>query len=222
MAAAISIGKSLGYGFRRLCVFVKGFRLPGVISRETEVNYSVYSAPSFPEFKSAYSLDKIYPNSGLNVTTIPEPPKNSEEKFSGYIPIDKLKISYSRSSGPGGQNVNKVNTKVEIRFHLSTADWIPESARNKMLEHYKTSITKEGYLVVNSDKTRTQTLNQADCMDKIRCMIREASRSPPEVLPETRQMLKARQDRASSMRLRQKRIHSSLKKDRQSPTLHDI
>ncbi|XP_076366030.1 large ribosomal subunit protein mL62 isoform X3 [Tachypleus tridentatus] len=202
MAAAISIGKSLGYGFRRLCVFVKGFRLPGVISRETEVNYSVYSAPSFPEFKSAYSLDKIYPNSGLNVTTIPEPPKNSEEKFSGYIPI--------------------VNTKVEIRFHLSTADWIPESARNKMLEHYKTSITKEGYLVVNSDKTRTQTLNQADCMDKIRCMIREASRSPPEVLPETRQMLKARQDRASSMRLRQKRIHSSLKKDRQSPTLHDI
>ncbi|XP_013780085.1 peptidyl-tRNA hydrolase ICT1, mitochondrial-like [Limulus polyphemus] len=222
MAAAISIGKPVGFGLRRWCITVKGFRLPAVIWKETQVNYSNYSAPSFPEFKSAYSLDKIYADSSLNLNTIPEPPKNSEEKFSGYIPIDKLKISYSRSSGPGGQNVNKVNTKVEIRFHLSTADWIPESVRNKMLEIYKTSINKEGYFMVNSDKTRTQTLNLADCMDKIRCMIREASRPPPEVLPETRQMLKARQDRASSMRLRQKRIHSSIKKDRQSPTLQDI
>lgn len=47
--------------------------------------------------------------------------------------MDKLKITYSRSSGPGGQNVNKVDTKVDLRFHVKTAEWIPEIVREKIL-----------------------------------------------------------------------------------------
>ncbi|XP_048101365.1 peptidyl-tRNA hydrolase ICT1, mitochondrial isoform X6 [Alosa alosa] len=50
------------------------------------------------------------------------------------IPIDRLKISYSRSSGPGGQHVNKVNSKAEVRFHVQTADWISAEVRTELLQ----------------------------------------------------------------------------------------
>lgn len=48
--------------------------------------------------------------------------------------IEKLKIQSCRSSGAGGQHVNKINTKVEIRFYVASADWIPESSRKRLLE----------------------------------------------------------------------------------------
>lgn len=47
--------------------------------------------------------------------------------------MNKISVTYSRSTGPGGQNVNKVATKVDLRFHVQTADWISEGVRNKML-----------------------------------------------------------------------------------------
>lgn len=46
--------------------------------------------------------------------------------------MDALKITYSRSSGPGGQNVNKVDTKVDLRFHVNSAEWISEPIRQKL------------------------------------------------------------------------------------------
>ena len=46
--------------------------------------------------------------------------------------VDKLTVSYTRSSGPGGQNVNKVNTKAEVRFHIDSADWLPAEAKQKL------------------------------------------------------------------------------------------
>lgn len=47
--------------------------------------------------------------------------------------MNNVTVTYSRSSGPGGQNVNKLDTKVDLRFHVQTAEWIPESVRGKML-----------------------------------------------------------------------------------------
>lgn len=60
--------------------------------------------------------------------------QRADEKFNGYIPMKKLTVTYSRSSGPGGQNVNKLETKVDLRFHVETSDWIPELVRNKLLD----------------------------------------------------------------------------------------
>lgn len=65
----------------------------------------------------------------------------NEETFNGYIPFEKLKITYSRSSGPGGQNGDKVDTKVDLRFHVQTADWIPQVVRDKMLVEVSTDPT---------------------------------------------------------------------------------
>lgn len=60
-------------------------------------------------------------------------PEDSSANFNGYIPIEKLTISYNRSSGPGGQHVNTTNTKVEIRFMVKDATWLPSEIRNKLL-----------------------------------------------------------------------------------------
>ena len=51
-----------------------------------------------------------------------------------HIPVEKLDFSYARSSGPGGQNVNKVNTKAEMRFKVDDADWIPEEVKGRLKE----------------------------------------------------------------------------------------
>jgi hypothetical protein len=55
-----------------------------------------------------------------------------------YVCIsDKLHITYSQSSGPGGQNVNTVNTKVDLRFHVASAEWISQDIRDKILEQVR-------------------------------------------------------------------------------------
>lgn len=51
--------------------------------------------------------------------------------------MNDISVTYSRSSGPGGQNVNRVDTKVDLRFHLETAEWISEAVREKMAIHVR-------------------------------------------------------------------------------------
>lgn len=53
--------------------------------------------------------------------------------------MNKVTVTYSRSSGPGGQNVNKLETKVDLRFHVQTSEWIPEAVRQKMLTNVRCS-----------------------------------------------------------------------------------
>lgn len=57
-----------------------------------------------------------------------------EKTFTGYVPIEELEITYSTSSGPGGQNVNRVHTKVDLRFKLESAKWLPDEVRRKLID----------------------------------------------------------------------------------------
>ncbi|GBM13854.1 Peptidyl-tRNA hydrolase ICT1, mitochondrial [Araneus ventricosus] len=177
----------------------------------TSRTLNLYSFIAVRGFKSEYSLDRIYPESSLNLSK-PKEIKSTPGKFSGFVPLDKLQITYSRSTGPGGQNVNKVNTKVEVRFHVATASWIPDLARENLLKLHRNQITKDGFIILRSDKTRLQTLNLADCMDKLRCYIREAEKPPPEILPETLALQKKRQEKAAAQRLREKRHSQSIRR----------
>lgn len=70
------------------------------------------------------------------------------------IPLDKIDLRYSRSSGPGGQNVNKLNTKVDIRFHVASADWLPQAVRDRIVLYNPQRINKEGDLIVTSQESR--------------------------------------------------------------------
>nr|CAG4649014.1 EOG090X0JCO [Polyphemus pediculus] len=172
-------------------------------------------------FRSNYSLDKLYPNSRLDITTIPNKPESKDGQFSGYIPIDKLEINYSRSSGPGGQNVNCVSTKAEVRFQIASADWIPEPVRLRLMEQVKLQITKEGYFIIKSDRTRSQQLNLADAVDKLRDAIFKASQSlvQPVATPESMERQRRLRERAARERLKEKRMQSMTKQGRQAPTI---
>ncbi|XP_037023213.2 peptidyl-tRNA hydrolase ICT1, mitochondrial isoform X2 [Artibeus jamaicensis] len=130
------------------------------------------------EFQSIYSLDKLYPES-RGVDTAWRVPDDAKQANSD-IPLDRLTISYCRSSGPGGQNVNKVNSKAEVRFHLATADWIAEPVRQKIAVTHKNKINKSGELILTSECSRYQLRNLADCLQKIRDMIAEASQPAKE------------------------------------------
>lgn len=134
------------------------------------------------------------------------------KRFDGIIPIKRLLIEACRSSGPGGQHVNKKNTKVSVSFHLASADWLSEETRQKMTEIHRSNLSKDGFLTIRSDKTRMQTLNIADCMDKIRSYISEAEQPPPpELSLETLEIRRQRLEKASMDRLREKRLKSMIK-----------
>ncbi|XP_046959933.1 peptidyl-tRNA hydrolase ICT1, mitochondrial [Vanessa cardui] len=172
-------------------------------------------------YKSSISLETLYPNSSLKLTT-PAFTPNPDEKFSGYIPIDKLDIKYSASSGPGGQNVNKVHTKVDLRFKVEEADWIPKEIREKMLELHGKKLSKEGFLILRSDVTRSQQLNLADCLQKLRNIIREASVTQKEASPETAERIRQRHLKASRLRVAIKREDALRRAQRQPPTVVDL
>lgn len=70
------------------------------------------------------------------------------------IPLDKIDLRYSRSSGPGGQNVNKLNTKVDIRFNVASADWLPQAVRDRITIYNPSKINKEGDIIVTSQESR--------------------------------------------------------------------
>ncbi|XP_004693542.1 PREDICTED: peptidyl-tRNA hydrolase ICT1, mitochondrial [Condylura cristata] len=166
------------------------------------------------EFQSIYSLDKLYPESRGRDTAWRVP--DDAQQASSDIPLGRLTISYCRSSGPGGQNVNKVNSKAEVRFHLATADWIAEPVRQKMAIMHKNKINRSGELILTSECSRYQFRNLADCLQKIRDMIAEASQPAKEPSKEDAALRRARVESMNRERLRQKRINAAVKTSRRA------
>ncbi|KAG6478519.1 hypothetical protein ZIOFF_061962 [Zingiber officinale] len=95
------------------------------------------------------------------------------------VTLGHVSVSYARSGGPGGQNVNKVNTKVDMRFNVKKADWLSERIRERILQMEKNRINKDGELVISSTKTRTQKGNIEDALEKLQAIIDAASYVPP-------------------------------------------
>ncbi|XP_073219512.1 uncharacterized protein [Cicer arietinum] len=83
------------------------------------------------------------------------------------ITLDHVTVNFARSGGPGGQNVNKVNTKVDMRFNVGNAHWLSERVREKIMQMEKNRINKDGELVISSTKTRTQKGNIEDALAKL-------------------------------------------------------
>ncbi|XP_022856414.1 peptidyl-tRNA hydrolase ICT1, mitochondrial isoform X2 [Olea europaea var. sylvestris] len=86
------------------------------------------------------------------------------------ITLDHVTVSYARSGGPGGQNVNKVNTKVDMRFNVKNAYWLSDRVRDRIMQKEKNRINKDGELVISSTKTRTQKGNIEDALAKLQVL----------------------------------------------------
>ena len=115
----------------------------------------------------------------------------------------------SRSSGPGGQNVNKVNSKVELRFDIQNSDLLSEDQKNILLVKLASKITSEGILSVVSQRDRSQLSNKEDAIEKLYLLIAKAL-TPVKPRKNTRPT-KGSVER----RLATKRIKAEIKQNRQ-------
>lgn len=124
------------------------------------------------------------------------------------IPAAEFDVSYARSSGPGGQNVNKVNSKAILRWRAVESPSLPEGVRQRFLQHFGSRLTGDGEIVISADEHRDQPRNLTACYDRLRAMLLSVA-TPP-----TRR-IKTRPSRgAVERRLESKQRNSQKKRDR--------
>jgi ribosome-associated protein len=127
------------------------------------------------------------------------------------IPSAELRICFARSGGPGGQNVNKVETKVELRWTPGESATLSQEDREWLLKRLAKKLTSDGDLVVTSQRTRDQVRNREDARAKMATIILRALERP-------KRRKRTRRSRASiERRLREKKQQSKLKTDRRAP-----
>jgi len=124
------------------------------------------------------------------------------------IPDEELVERFVRSSGPGGQNVNKVATAVELRFDIANSPSLSEPVRARLLAKRDRRVTDEGVLVLSAQRFRTQERNREDARERLRAFVESGLRAP-------KPRIATRPSRAAKQRrLDEKRGRSTIKRDR--------
>ncbi len=92
----------------------------------------------------------------------------------GELPLREISFQFVRSSGAGGQNVNKVASKAVLRWNVSVTPSLSEPVRSRLVAKNRRRVTATGDLVLSSQRFRDQARNVADCLEKLRALLREA------------------------------------------------
>jgi ribosome-associated protein len=122
------------------------------------------------------------------------------------IPEDEIKLEFVQSSGPGGQNVNKLATAVQLRFDVRRSPALPDDVRRRLEHLAGKRLSDDGVLIIDAHRFRSQEKNRQDAIDRLVAMIRRASQQP--------RMRKRTQPSAESRqrRLEEKRRRSEIKR----------
>ncbi len=110
------------------------------------------------------------------------------------LDLAELTIGFIRSSGPGGQNVNKVSTAAQLRFDLRGSPSLPEGLKTRAARLAGSRLTTEGVIVISADRYRTQALNRDDAIERLLELLKEAA-VPPKPRRATRPTLASKQRR---------------------------
>jgi len=128
---------------------------------------------------------------------------------------DELVIDFVRSSGPGGQNVNKVATAAQLRFDAANSPSLPDDVRARLLKLAGRRATAEGVIVIDARRFRTQGRNREDAIERLAALIRKACEKP-------KPRKKTKVSRAAKeRRLQEKKRRSALKRGRGRYTSDD-
>ncbi len=146
--------------------------------------------------------DDLSPSESSNVLSVTRSLK---------IPLSEFEFIASRSSGPGGQNVNKVSSKIQLRWNVVESPSLSDAQRESIAEHCKRRISREGLLLIASERYRDQPKNRTDVLEKLTLLLQEALR-PQTVRKKTRVPR-----RVKERRLQDKRHRSERKAGRRSP-----
>ena len=126
----------------------------------------------------------------------------------------EIKFTFKRSSGPGGQNVNKVATAAELTFNLNQSS-LPDTIKSRLKDAAGSRISKEGILKIHASRFRTQSQNKKDALSRFISLLEEAKIEP-------KRRVKTKPTYSSvEKRLRLKKIRSNIKKQRSTPPEED-